>query len=213
MFSVADALHDKRIKQKENKSCYGGCIYAILIAFAVVEAMHSEYGQQALQLTHLTTLHLEARCGHIPLQSQTQKVVHHDEGKIRLDSNAMQEKRTKLSAASASMVATSQVLPIKHTLQLGAKDCVHELIIEATVPIFCVALLASTKVTFMESRGSVAILTSREVQQGSSTHSLATYRHEAVRTFPMHHNLANCGTVALMVLHMIALLIIALDWP
>ena len=76
------------------------------------------------------------------------------------------------------MVASSQVLPLKHALKLIAGEGVHELTLEAPVPIFCVAVEADARVAFLESRESAAILTTREVQDGGRAQSLATYRCE-----------------------------------
>eukprot|EP00892_Ulva_mutabilis_P000350 jgi/Ulvmu1/10315/UM060_0117.1 len=88
----------------------------------------------------------------------------------------LQAKRKKLAARSTAMVARSQLLPLKHVLRLDAARAVYELSLEATVPIFCVGVLASVDVTFLETPSSAAILTVCDPAPGSSAVKLATYR-------------------------------------
>lgn len=88
----------------------------------------------------------------------------------------MQDKRKQLLQKSSAMVAPNQVLPMKHSLRLNTVTAEHELTIEATAPIFCVAVMSTAKVEFLESIGSVAILTTSESVPGSAAQSLATYR-------------------------------------
>lgn len=88
----------------------------------------------------------------------------------------MQAKRAKLMAKSAAMVAQSQLLPLKHHLRLDQARAVYELVLEATVPIFCVAVLATVDVTFLEAPNSAAILSVCDGPPGASAMKLATYR-------------------------------------
>jgi hypothetical protein len=88
----------------------------------------------------------------------------------------LQEKRQLLLAKSAAMVAPNLVLPMKHELRLNAITAEHELTIEATAPIFCVAVMSTAKATFLEAVGTVAILTQSAAPQWSTAQSLATYR-------------------------------------
>ena len=88
----------------------------------------------------------------------------------------MQEKRRSFRSQSAAMIAPASVLPVKHTLRLNHKQAVYELTVEATAPMFCLAVAADAHVTFLESAGSVAILTTSKASEGSAYKSLATYR-------------------------------------
>lgn len=88
----------------------------------------------------------------------------------------VQEKRKQLRSEGTSLIAANQVLPARHTMRLRQADGVHELVIEATAPIFCVAVTSSMPATFLESSGSAAILTVCQVQPDATHASLATYR-------------------------------------
>ena len=87
-----------------------------------------------------------------------------------------QAKRQKLAAKSAAMVASRQLLPLKHHLRLDTARAVYELALEATVPIFCVGVVATVDVTFLEAPNSAAILTVTDAPPGSSAVKLATFR-------------------------------------
>lgn len=87
-----------------------------------------------------------------------------------------QGKRQKLAAKSAAMVASRQLLPLRHHLRLDTARAVYELALEATVPIFCVGVVATVDVTFLEAPNSAAILTVTDAPPGSSAAKLATFR-------------------------------------
>lgn len=95
-----------------------------------------------------------------------------------------QGKRQKLAAKSAAMVASRQLLPLKHHLRLDTARAVYELALEATVPIFCVGVVATVDVTFLESPNSAAILTVTDAPPGSSAAKLATFRCGALLLTP-----------------------------
>lgn len=77
---------------------------------------------------------------------------------------------------SQSLVATNQLLPLKHSFQLNEKQNMFHLSLEATVPIFCVAVMSTVRAEFLELQGSVAILTVSEPPTNSTVRNMATYR-------------------------------------
>jgi hypothetical protein len=88
----------------------------------------------------------------------------------------VQAKRNLLHQRSAAMVASAQLLPLKHSFQFDARQGMYNLALESTVPIFCVAVLATVDVEFLKLQGSVAILNVSKPLPGCSARSLATYR-------------------------------------
>lgn len=90
--------------------------------------------------------------------------------------NVVQAKRKQLLKRSQSMVSSNQLLPLKHSFQFNEQQDSFALSLEATVPIFCVAVLATVDVEFLELQGSVAILTVSNTLPGSTARSMATYR-------------------------------------
>jgi Bardet-Biedl syndrome 7 protein len=88
----------------------------------------------------------------------------------------VQEKRKQLRAKSSAMVAPARVLPMQHSLRLDARAALYELSIESAAPMFCVAVVSTAKVTFLEAAASVAILTVSTPPSDSGLQSLATYR-------------------------------------
>lgn len=89
---------------------------------------------------------------------------------------AVQAKRKQMHNRSQSFVSTNQLLPLKHSFQLDERQGVFSLSLEATVPIFCVAVVATVDAEFLEAQGSVAILTVTAPPPCSAARCLATYR-------------------------------------
>jgi hypothetical protein len=88
----------------------------------------------------------------------------------------VQAKRKQMHKRSQSFVSTNQLLHLKHSFQFKEQQGVFCLSLESTVPIFCVAVLATVDVEFLELQGSVAILTVSAPLPGSTARSMATYR-------------------------------------
>jgi hypothetical protein len=88
----------------------------------------------------------------------------------------MQEKRNQLLGSATSVIASALVLPLQSELRFNARSGLHELVLETTVPLFCVVVMATNDVTFLDSPGSVAIMTRSKPLPGSAARALATYR-------------------------------------
>ena len=106
---------------------------------------------------------------------------------------AVQAKRKQMFQRSASFVSSNRLLPLKHSFQFDAQRGVFCLALEATVPIFCVAVVATVHAEFLELQGSVAILTVSDPSPNSTARCLATYR----RAPPVLHASVHCWAIAL----------------